>query len=236
MTACRTPFPSTLLQAAVFGLSLLFFAGSATAQLPYQATPYYNWGAGDPYGLNYNADYMRYGLPGVGVSPWNPIVQAQLSLGMEAARYEAYNAWTARMYQAANLYNQQAITQQLANERQMQQAMEPRYDVRQRTPRPPRTREPAGATPLPRNQVLSPEGSVLWPGRAPADAELGKSRAAAEAAIKIAVKEYTANGRATVQSIVEAKERLAAYGKPALQKLADANMEAARNLLRFLTS
>ena len=230
------PLADALCRTAVLTMSITFLAGPAGAQLPYQATPYYNWGAGDPSGLNYNPDYMRYGLPGVGVSPWNPIVQAQLSLGLETARYDMYNAWTAQMYQAANLYNQQAIAQQLANERQMQQAMEPRYDVRQRTPRPPKTREPASATPLPRNQVLAPDGSVLWPGRAPADAELGKARTAAEAAIKNAVKEYAASGRATVQSIVEAKERLAAYGKPALKKLAETNMEAARNLLRFLAS
>ena len=119
-----------LLRGALFALAIALFSGTSRAQLPYQATPNYNWGAGDPYGINYNADYMRYGLPGVGVSPWNPMVQAQLNLGMKTVRYEMYNAWSAQMYQAANLYNQQAIAQQIENENQMQQAMEPRYDVR----------------------------------------------------------------------------------------------------------
>ena len=32
-------------------MSLLVLGGP---QLPYQATPNYNWGTGDPYGLNYN--------------------------------------------------------------------------------------------------------------------------------------------------------------------------------------
>jgi hypothetical protein len=211
-------------------------AASSSAQpLPYQLTPNYNWGAG-AYPMNYNWDYSRYGLPGVGVSPWNPIVQAQLNLGMQTARNDMYNAWTANMYQAANLYNQQAIAQQIENSRQMQQAMEPRYDVRKRVPRTPKTSEPPAPTPLPRNEVLSPDGSVLWPGRAPADGDLAKARSATEVAIRVVVKEFEANGKATVQSVVEAKERLAAYGQPALKKLAGENMDAAKNLLRFLAS
>lgn len=236
MPSFRHQLSSALLRATVFILPMALLAGFARAQLPYQTTPSYNGRAGDPYGLNYNADYLRYGLPGVGVSPWNPIVQAQLNLGMQTARYEMYNAWTARMYQAANLYNQQAIAQQLANDRQMRQVMEPRYDVRQRTPRSPETREQASTSTLPRNEVLTSDGTVIWPGRAPTDGDLGKARSAAEAAIKIAVKEFEASGKATVQSIVEAKERLAAYGQPALRKLAETNMEAAKNLLRFLAS
>jgi hypothetical protein len=155
---------------------------------------------------------------------------------MQTARYDMYNAWTANMYQAANLYNQQAIAHQIENGRLMQQAMEPRYDVRKRVPRTPKTNEAPAPTPLPRNEVLSPDGSVLWPGRAPTDGDLSKARSAAEVAIRVVVKEFEANGKATVQSVVEAKERLAAYGQPALRKLAGENMDAAKNLLRFLAS
>ena len=61
--------------------------GVGTQQNPYQPSPNYQYGPIDPYGINYNYDYMRYGPPGVGVSPWNPIVQAQLNLGMRTARY-----------------------------------------------------------------------------------------------------------------------------------------------------
>lgn len=222
--------------AALAALFLTCSAERGWAQLPYQATPNYNWGAGGPYGLNYNYDYMRYGLPGVGISPWNPIAQAQLNLGMQTARYDMYNAWSASMYQAANLYNQQAIAQQIENQRQMQQAMEPRYDIRKRTPRTPRTREQAGSAPLPKNEVLSTNGSVLWPKQAPAGADLAQARSAAEEAIKIAVKESEANGTATVPSVIEAKERLAAYGQPALKKLAETDKPAAKSLLRFLIS
>ena len=66
--------------------------------------------------------------PGVGVSPWNPIVQAQLNLGLRTARYNMYSAWADQANAAANLYYQQAVAQSIQNE---QQAMQARYDVRQ---------------------------------------------------------------------------------------------------------
>jgi hypothetical protein len=218
-------------------ICLVMLAGgvSQAQQFPYQSTPNFQYGAGDPYGINYNYDYMQYGLPGVGVSPWNPIVQAQLNLGMRTARYNMYNAWSAEMYEAANLYNQQAMAQSIENQRQMQ-AMQPRYDVRSRAPQSVGSKDRNNNQTLPRNEVLSPDGKVLWPGRAPNDSELAKLRAAADAAIRVVVKEFEATGKASVQSVVEAKELLYAYGKPALQKLAAENDAAARNLFRFLGS
>src|SRR5438067_368722 len=103
-------------------LGLLLSAGGVghAQQYPNQPTPNYQYGSIDPFGINYNYDYMRYGPPGVGVSPWNPIVQAQLNLGMRTARYNMFNAWSANMNQAANLYNQQAMAQAIENQRQVQ--------------------------------------------------------------------------------------------------------------------
>jgi hypothetical protein len=171
----------------------------------------------------------------VGVSPWNPIVQAQLNLGMRTARYNLYNAWSTDMYQAANLYNQQAMAQAIENQRQMQ-AMQPRYDVRSQAPRTVPSSDRQNREPLPRNQVVSPDGKVLWPGRAPNDGDLAKARSAAEAAIRVAVKEFETAGKASVQSVVAAKELLYAYGRPALQKLAAENDAAAQNLFKFLAN
>ncbi|MFO0892504.1 MAG: hypothetical protein U0790_25595 [Isosphaeraceae bacterium] len=211
-------------------------AGPVIAQqLPYESTPQYHLRAGDPYGMNYNWDYMRYGLPGVGVSPWNPIVQAQLNLGMRTAQYNMYNAWSANMYQAANLYNQQAIAQAIDNQRRAQ-TLEPRYDVRDRTPRMTHPEPPPPHRSLPINEVLSPDGKVLWPGLAPAEGDLAQKRAAAEAAILIAVREFKANSRASVQSVAEAKELLFAYGHPAILKLGATNRPGAESLLRFFSS
>ncbi|APW61283.1 hypothetical protein [Paludisphaera borealis] len=209
---------------------------SAQANLPYTDTPSFQSRI-DPYGINYNASAMSYGLPGVGVSPWNPIVQAQLNLGMRTARYNMYNAWTASNYQAANLYNQQAVAQALQNQKMMA-TMAPRYDVR--------TQEPAstaattddnqGFKPLPKSQVFSPDGKVIWPSGAPATGELGKERDAAEAAILTVVKEFASTRRATIASVSEAKERLYAYGKPALRDLNRESRPDAVRLLRFMAS
>jgi hypothetical protein len=218
-------------------LSLILTAGGVghAQQVPNQSKPNYQYGPIDPYGVNYNYDYMRYGPPGVGVSPWNPLVQAQLDLGMRTARYNMFNGWSAGMDQAANLYNQQSMAQAIENQRQMQ-AMQPRSDVRSQAPRNGSSSARENRESLPRNQVVSPDGKVLWPGRAPNEGELAKSRSAAEAAIRVAVKEFEASGKASVQSVVAAKELLYAYGKPAIQKLATESDAAAKNLFRFLAS
>jgi hypothetical protein len=209
---------------------------SAQANLPYTDTPTFQSRI-DPYGLNYNASAMSYGLPGVGVSPWSPIVQAQLNLGMRTARYNMYNAWTASNYQAANLYNQQAVAQALQNQKMMA-TMEPRYDVRTQEPAPSvaNTGENQGFKPLPKSQVFSPDGKVLWPSTAPTSGEFGKERAAADAAILATVQEFASTRRATIASVSEAKERLYAYGKPALRDLNRESRADAVTLLRFLAS
>ena len=76
------------------------------------AGPYSNYNSNQyPGPIYYNPGYAQYGLPGVGVSPWNPIIQAQLNLGMRTARYNMYSAWADQSNAAANLYYQQAEAQ-----------------------------------------------------------------------------------------------------------------------------
>jgi hypothetical protein len=206
--------------------------GQAAAQST--AGPYsnYNWNY-YPGPIYYNPGYAQYGLPGVGISPWNPIVQAQLNLGLRTARYNMYSAWADQANAAANLYYQQAVAQSIQND---QQTMQPRYDVRQRVPQP--VPPPAASKPklLPRNEVLKSDGEVIWPEFAPSSAVLDKAKSAAEAAIRVAVKEFETGGKASVQSVAEAKSELFEYGKPAIEQLARANREEAQKLLNFLAS
>ncbi len=185
--------------------------------------------------IYYNSGYAQYGLPGVGVSPWNPIVQAQLNLGMRTARYNMYSAWADQSNAAANLYYQQAVAQQLQNHQQ-QQAMQVRYDVETRAPRPVSTSNPETKKLLSKGDVLKTSGEVVWPATAPASATLDKSRSGAEAAIRVAVKEFEANGKASIQSVAEAKSQLFEYGKPALEQLVRSNRAEAKKLLKFLAS
>jgi len=214
-------------------LAITAGASSQAQQFPNQGTANYNWGV--PYGLNYNYGFMRYGLGAVGGSSYDPMMQSQLNLGMGAAPYGAYGPAAAEIYQGANQNIQEAATQAMQNQRQMQ-AMELRFDVRKRTPRTVQSKERQANKLLTRNQVLSSDGKVLWPSKAPSDGELGKSRAAAEEAIKVAYKEFKAGGKASVQNVVEAKELLYSYGHPALGKAAGQSRQAAQGLLHFLSS
>ena len=90
----------------LFSAMLMFAQGvasNASAQTPLPG-PYTNYNTNQYYGpMYYNPGYAQYGLPGVGVSPWNPIVQAQLNLGMRTARYNMYSAWADQSNAAANL-------------------------------------------------------------------------------------------------------------------------------------
>ena len=106
--------------------------------------------------------YAQYGLPGVGVSPWNPIIQAQFNLGMRTARYNMYSAWADQSNAAANLYYQQAVNQQIQNAR-MQAPIQSRYDVETRAPRPVAQANPKAAKLLPKSDVLKEDGEVIWP-------------------------------------------------------------------------
>ena len=210
--------------------------GMAVAQTQALPGPYNSYTMNQyPGPMYYNPGYAQYGLPGVGVSPWNPIVQAQLNLGMRTARYNMYSAWADQSNAAANLYYQQAVAQQLQNQQQLQ-AMQVRYDVNTRAPRPVSSVNPEAKKLLAKGDVLKANGDVAWPAIAPASDALDKTRSAAESAIRVAVKEFEADGRASIQSVAEAKSQLLAYGKPALEQLVRVNRGEANKLLKFLAS
>jgi hypothetical protein len=198
--------------------------------------PYQNYNANQYAGpIYYNPGYAQYGLPGVGVSPWNPIVQAQLNLGMRTARFNMYSAWADWANAGANLYYQQAVNQQIQNSRLMQAPIEPKYDVATRTPRMATQPKEEAKKVLSRSDVLKPDGQVIWPEFAPSNSELDKARSAADAAIRIAVKDFETTGKASIASVAEAKSQLIAYGVPALSQLNKANHEEAKTMLKFLS-
>ncbi len=207
-------------------------ASSEAQQFPGQGTANYNWGV--PYGSNYNYGFMRYGQGGFGAG-YYPMAQPQFNSGMGPTPYNVYGTPGAEVYQGTNQNLDDAAAQAMQNQQQMQ-AMELRFDVRKRTPRTVQAKQRQAKKLLTRNQVLAADGKVLWPSKAPNDGELGKSRAAAEAAIKVAYKEFKAGGKASVQNVVEAKELLYAYGHSALDKAAGQSLKAAQSLHHFLSS
>jgi hypothetical protein len=211
-------------------------SSQAAAQTQALPGPYSSYNANQyPGPIYYNPGYAQYGLPGVGVSPWNPIVQAQLNLGLKTARYNMYSAWADQSNAAANLYYQYAVAQQLQNQQHLQ-GMQVRYDVQTRAPRPVSSVNPEAKKLLAKGDVLNANGDVVWPAKLPSSEALDKSRSAAEAAIRVAVKEFEAQGKASIQSVAEAKSQLLAFGKPALEQLVRANRDEADKLLKFLAS
>ncbi len=214
-------------------LAVTAAASSQAQQFPGQGTANYNWGV--PYGSNYNYGFMRYGQGGFTGSAYNAMPQPQYNAGMGTSPYDVYGTPGTQVYQGANPNLNEAAVQAMQNQQQMQ-AMELRFDVRKRTPRTVQAKQRQANKLLPRNQVIAADGKVLWPSKAPNDGELGKSRAAAEAAIKLAYKEFKADGKASVHNVVEAKELLYAYGHPAIDKAAGQSLKAAQSLHHFLTS
>jgi hypothetical protein len=223
---------------AVAAATLLLVLGAAqpaAGQTP-SPGPYTSYNTNQyPGPIYYNPGYAQYGLPGVGVSPWNPIVQAQLNLGMRTARYNMYSAWADQSNAAANLYYQQAVNQQIQNAR-MQTPIQPRYDVETRVPRPVAQVNAEAKKLLGKSDVLKDDGQVIWPENAPSSNEMDKARAGAESAIRVAVKEFDASGKASIASVAEAKSQLFAYGNPAIDQLARANRGEARKLFKFFAS
>lgn len=225
----------TRLHPRLLGLAGLLAAIAATTGQARQYSsqgPYYNYNWGVAYGQNYNYGFQRYGMSGLGGTPYDSMLQSQFNQGMRAAQHQMANTAPADPDQVANLFNPDPFAQgQRPN-----QAMQPRYDVRKKTRRTVQSKDNQASKLLPRGQVLSADGKVLWPARAPAGGELGKARETAESAIRAAVKETEEGRKASVQSVVEAKERLYDYGRPALKKASGSSRQSAQGLLHFLMS
>ena len=166
-------FRSLLLQVLTGFLALTAGASSQAQQFPGYGTANYNWGV--PYGSNYNYGFMRYGQGGFEGSPYNSMTQPQYTAPMGSTPYEVYGTPGAEIYQGANQNTDEAATQAMQNQRQMQ-AMELRFDVRKKTPRTVQSKQRQSSKLLTRSQVISSDGKVLWPSKAPNDGDLGKSR------------------------------------------------------------
>jgi hypothetical protein len=119
---------------------------------------------------------------------------------------------------------------------QAQQAVQPRYDVRYRVPKPIPPPDATAPKLLARNSILKEDGEVLWRPSMPSSPAFEKARIAAEAAVRVAVKEFKANGKATIQSVAEAKSQLFAYGQPVLKEVAKSKVDEAKKLLGFFMS
>jgi len=132
-------------------------APSPAQQFPGHGTANYNWGV--PYGLNYNYSFMRYGQGGFGGSAGYPIMQPQSNPGIGTPVYGVNGQVSGGIYPGANPYVQEAAAQAMQTQRQMQ-AIEPRYDVRKKTPRTSQSKARQANTLRPLDKVLSSEAAI----------------------------------------------------------------------------
>lgn len=77
------------------------------------------------------------------------------------------------------------------------------------------------------------DGTIDWPRDAPDAGTLGSARAEVEQAVKIVRAQVQSRGRATVQSIGEAKQRLVHYGQPALAEVRSARSGAVADVFHY---
>lgn len=94
--------------------------------------------------------------------------------------------------------------------------------------RPPKPIHPHPA--MARDQLLGPDGKILWPSAAPDNA----ARRAAEAAVAVVVQENQKYGHATVRHVVDARNKLTAFAGQVLPSVKTRNAADADGLERFI--
>lgn len=87
---------------------------------------------------------------------------------------------------------------------------------------------------IPRGELLTDDGKILWPSATPNDPNVAASRKAAEAAVSDAVQESIKYEHATVRKVADARNKLTAFARQALPALKARNAADADGLERFI--
>ncbi|MBX6313642.1 MAG: hypothetical protein IRY99_12100, partial [Isosphaeraceae bacterium] len=151
---------------------------------------------------------------GMGMSLYDQLAVKQSFYANQAARYNLYNSQAAANYQAANLMQQQAIATAMQYQAQAQDlAQKYALDKQQSWAQ----KYENAASNL--DSILGPNGTVMWPAVTPNDKDLQKARQELDQALVEIDQQLRSSGRASVASLVNARQKLYAFGKPALSRL-----------------
>ena len=184
------------------------------------------WSAPIPGYGGYGTGFGGYG----GVSVYDDPLVRQQQYALNASRYNLETAQATKAYQEANFFQQQAIATAMNNARQ-NQAVREQFNVRSATPKS-RSHAQRNAPTVPLDQLMSKEGAVLWPQTSPVD----ESRERVDVAVAAIAKQFQEHGKATVQSVNEARNLLSAYGHPALAAVRKDRRETATVFKSFLNN
>ncbi len=174
-------------------------------------------GGGGGYG-GYGGGYGGYGFGygfgggfgGPGMSLYDQEMYKQEKYALASSRYNLQNAQAVTAYSQANLYQQQALTASLNNQKQMN-AINEKYDPKNTLPK--YSALPTAGTPsVPLSRLISPDNTIMWPREAPGTPE----RALADEKVAQVAQEFKKDGQATTRSVIDARDALYAYGQPAL--------------------
>lgn len=86
----------------------------------------------------------------------------------------------------------------------------------------------------PRSQMMSDDGTIYWPSMTPDDQSVAGSRSAVDSAVKGLVVEAKQRGQASTRSVIEAKNKLHAFTRLALPKVAAVSSKDERTLELFV--
>jgi hypothetical protein len=81
--------------------------------------------------------------------------------------------------------------------------------------------------------VFDNDGKILWPSTIPGDPAAAELRRAAEAAVRAVVRESKSTGHASVQPVIDAKNKLSAFERKALPEVKAKNATDAAALETF---
>jgi hypothetical protein len=78
---------------------------------------------------------------------------------------------------------------------------------------------PAPKPVLPLASFFNDAKQLVWPSNAPVEGELQQKRDTSDESSRVVLAEYQAQGRATIGAITDSRQKLIAYGQPALQAI-----------------
>ena len=186
-----------------------------------------------PYVLGYNYN-LNFNDPfgGIGRTLADQELWKQQMFAESAGRQNLMAAQSTREYGHANLMNHQAIGAALSNVQEKAAMESYQAAVLARYKESMARRQ--GARHIPIEQLLSVDGTVLWPKAVARFPDLKPKRAAVEAAVGQVITELGESGCATLESVSVARSRLSAYGRPVVTRLRVQGPRTAAQFQAFL--